>query len=203
MKKIIFGLLALASTGAFANYVANGSFELGPASADPYVTLSAGSTALTSWSIDSGSIDLVGNYWQASDGVRSIDLSGNEPGTISQSLNLVAGQAYNLTFDFSGNPDGGAPLKVGQVSVGDLVNNYAVYDISATGNTHSNMMYDHFSATFVAGATNKLTFTSLNDPTDPFGLVIDNVNVQSVPEPMTIAVLGLGVASVLRRRKKV
>ena len=63
------------STFAFAG-ATNGSFETGTFDAQAFDTLSAGSTAITDWTVDSGSVDWVGSYWTASVGSRSIDLTG-------------------------------------------------------------------------------------------------------------------------------
>src|SRR5262245_29900142 len=57
--------------------IANGSFESGinpgPTFTGP---LGAGATNVDNWTIESGSIDYIGGYWQAKDGTRSIDLNG-------------------------------------------------------------------------------------------------------------------------------
>src|SRR5258708_31625129 len=63
------------STFAFTG-ASNGSFETGTFDAQAFDTLSAGSTAITDWTVDSGTIDWIGTYWTASNGSRSIDLNG-------------------------------------------------------------------------------------------------------------------------------
>jgi len=45
-------------------------------------------------------------------------MNGLEAGTISQVLNLVVGQQYELTFALSGNPDSTRGLKILEVSWG-------------------------------------------------------------------------------------
>jgi len=95
------------------NLIKNGSFESGP---NPnwyggYLTLNSGSTALGSWLVTQGSIDLMDEAWEASEGFRSLDLNGNEPGAISQTFKTTPGQKYKVSFDLAGNPDGGTQIK--------------------------------------------------------------------------------------------
>jgi choice-of-anchor C domain-containing protein len=60
-----------------------------------------------SWTVDSGSVDIVHLLWTAPSGVQSIDLDGNCCGTgsVSQSLSTSPGSKYVLSFWFAGNPD--------------------------------------------------------------------------------------------------
>lgn len=61
-------------------------------------------------------------------------------------------------------------------------------------------------SSYFDGMTKNLTFTVINDatPNSSSSAWIDNVsiNAQPVPEPATMAALGLGLAAVVRRRKK-
>lgn len=184
MKKYLFGFAPLIASGAFANLVQNGSFEDG----------------LNHWS---GSGFIYSNAdFNAYDATHTVEVE--DPNTfndtsISQNLNLTAGSVYHLSFAFSGDPLGpNSPLKAAEVSVGNL-DAAAVYDTSVELNSPTNMKYQFFSADFVAGATNTLTFSGLTG--GPSGLVIDKVEVTPAPEPATLAVLGLGASGIIRRRK--
>ena len=104
----IAGLAFLSgSQGARANLVFNGSFEIG---ADPgsFTTLNAVDNSIPGWTVTGGSVDYIGSYWQASNGVRSLDMDGyNAAGAIaSQTFATVAGLAYWVSFDLAGNTDG-------------------------------------------------------------------------------------------------
>ncbi len=81
--------LTLSHRPAQAAAFTNGSFELGP---DPgaFLPLPTGSTDLTGWTVTSGNVDYIGSSWQASDGSRSLDLSGAGAGQIGQTFDTIA-----------------------------------------------------------------------------------------------------------------
>lgn len=168
-----------------APIVSNGSFEDGN---DPgaYTTVNSGQTNINNWSIDSGDIDYIGSLWQASDLTRSIDLNGFGPGKISQSIPTIVGHSYKVTFDLSGNPhtiiagypqyDSPAIKKLTVSATGSQEQTFN-YDISAKGNSFSDMKYDSETYTFVATNPNTtLTFTSIT--AGAFGPALDNVVVE-------------------------
>ena len=160
----------------------NGSFETGT---DPgaFATLVPGDTDITDWTVVSGTLDYIGTYWQASDGTRSIDMNGTDAGSISQDLPTVVGATYDVTFDLSGNPDGGVALKELSVSAnGDLPQNYS-YNTSVEGNTTADMKWASSTYSFVATTTSTtLTFTSLI--AGAFGPALDNVLItETLPPP--------------------
>lgn len=153
----------------------NGSFETGT---DPvsFTTVLAGQTNVDNWAVDSGSIDYIGSYWQASDGTRSIDLNGNEMGSISQSLTTVTGATYKVSFDLSGNPDGSPSVKTLNVSATGTAP--AAFNFDTTvGNTHENMMWTPKEYSFIAtGTSTTLTFASTTE--GAYGPAVDHVVIQ-------------------------
>ena len=56
--------------------------------------------------MDAGSVDWVGTYWPAQDGAMSIDMSGADAGTLSQTFATTIGNTYTVSFCLSGNPAG-------------------------------------------------------------------------------------------------
>src|SRR5262245_23818201 len=117
--------------------IINGSFESGESIAPgTFNTVFApNNSAITGWTVTAGSIDYVGTYWQAADGVRSIDLSGNGPGTISQTLTgLTVNSFYTISFDLAGNPDGGPGVKQVAAKVGADTNTFS-YPVLSPGQT--------------------------------------------------------------------
>ncbi|MFD1786666.1 choice-of-anchor C family protein [Sphingomonas floccifaciens] len=200
MKKMILGALALALVPASANAAGfiNGGFEQGPANVDPWITLGNGSTALTGWVVTGDSIDLKGNYWQAREGNRSIDLNGNGPGGIMQTFDTIVGTTYNVKFSLAGNPDARNQKVVSSVASGSLPNVYT-FDLP---NSHQNMMWQDLSYSFTAASTTTtLSFTSGNDSAQ--GPALDAVSVTAVPEPATWAMMLIGFGGIgasMRRR---
>lgn len=163
----------LATEGA----VRNGGFEelvIG----SPYQAFFAGQDIGGGWMVESGTVEIVRDYWQAAEGHQSIDLTGifDEAGTIYQDIPTTAGQRYALRFAFAGNPEdvGGADKRIkafwNDGEIADLTVNtagrsftdmgwrYYTYDVTATG-TVSRVKFQ------------SLTFNSL-------GPVIDDVSLR-------------------------
>lgn len=203
------GLFSIAATSADANanLLVNGSFEdvAGTASGAPFDTLGTGSGAITGWTVDSGSVDWIGSYWPSSDGVRNVDMSGNEPGSISQIVGgLIAGTKYILSFDMAQNPDGPPATSIVGWSLGT----------SASGSeSESSSPYvawvQHVVLAFVYdGGDTTLTFTSLDSepgpfPAGAFGPAIDNASLIATPIPpaAVLFVTALGGLGFLARRR--
>ena len=101
-------LAALAVTFAAAtaqgqNLATNGSFE-SPFVGGSFTTFGPGN-GIAAWTILGGSVDLVANYWDAKDGLQSLDLNGNARGAIAQMINTNVGNLYTVSFWIAGNPD--------------------------------------------------------------------------------------------------
>lgn len=162
---------ALAASPIFTN----GSFENG---VDPgaYTTLNAGSTNITDWPVVAGSVDYIGSYWQAADGTRSVDLSGNDAGTIKQTLQTLNGHVYKVSFAMAGNPDGGPAVKTLTASAGGTS---VPFTFDTTGKSTSDMGYQTKSFTFTAaGTSTDLIFKSTT--AGAYGPALDNVVVEDL-----------------------
>ena len=210
MRLLMGGLAAavLCAGGAHAattsNLLQNGSFENGT---DPgvFITVPGGdSSTITGWTVGGDSVDYIGSYWQPEDGTRSIDLSGNGPGTLSQSFATTFGQTYNVSFWIAGNPDGPPPTK--SISAQVLSGTDPVYSFSVAGHTKTNMGWVKENFTFTGTGYDTLVFADLNSGS-PYGTALDNVSVSAVPLPASAPMLGaalvtLGVVGYgLKRRK--
>ena len=211
MRLGLIAIAALASVAAVpataADFV-NGSFEAGSCgtAAGSYTALGAGATCITGWTVDSGSVDLINGYWQAHDGTHSVDLAGNQPGSISQTFDTIAGQLYSVDYWLSGNPDGGDTNKWGVISAVDGGVIASANFLGLQGASHNNMNYLQWNFQFTAeGNSTKLSFASA--PGEGFyGAVLNSVSVSAaVPEPGTWAMLLVGffgLGGVLRRSRR-
>ncbi len=203
--KLVSTIAALLLTGlplaaANASVVINGSFEQGPASVGNFNTYFTGSTAITGWTVTQGSIDLIGSYWNHSDGARSLDMNGNSAGTIAQMIPTVAGMRYTVSFDISSNPDR-SYAKSMLVGFGDAT----PVSITLSDPVSRPLIWMSHTLDFVASsATTRLSFQS--STSGPSGMALDNVAVVAnpVPEPATWAMLiaGFGLVGVALRSRK-
>jgi choice-of-anchor C domain-containing protein len=204
MKKLVLALVCAVAfpATAYAGPFINGSFE--NSSTNPgagFATLAGGSTAINGWVVGGDSIDYIGGYWNAQNGSRSIDLSGNAPGSIAQTFDTVIGQVYSVSFFLGANGDGSPPTKtVSVIATGNAAGNYSVGSTPFPPNVTA---WTQFGYAFTAtGTSTTLTFTSTGQTA--FGAALDNVNVTAVPEPATWALMILGfgaIGGVMRRRQ--
>jgi choice-of-anchor C domain-containing protein len=214
---------------ARANLITNGSFEqlnLAATPMNPYgfVTLHPGSTSLSGWTVTGNTVDVVpGTYWQASAGNWSIDLTGTPGvGAVTQVVGTGVGTTYKLSFDLAVNPENLTnelalvkKLRATVQSSTAAVIAQVDYPGLAGVRTKGNMQY--VTETFYFTATTNLTAISFAAlaPTMASasqiytGPVIDNVNLvpltgntPSVPEPASLAVLGVGGAALVSRRRR-
>jgi choice-of-anchor C domain-containing protein len=204
MKKIHAVLvisLMVAGTGlAGPSIVANGSFENGPEISGAFETLTTGATDITGWTVMSASIDYIpSSLWPASDGDKSLDLSGSAAGGIMQDLATEIGQTYIVQFDMAGNPAGGDAIKQMDLVAGSQSQTFAFdtagYDLTDIG---WQPMQWHFVA---ESDVTTLQFVSLS--AGAYGPALDNVAVSPIPAPgaLLLGSLGMGLVGWMRRRK--
>lgn len=202
----VTGLLCALSNQASANLIVNGSFEEPAIEGAPWfkVYTTAGQ-GLTGWTVGERSVDLVhdnfGGTGPAYDGVQFLDLAGTPgPGAISQGFATVIGQMYELTFAYANNP-GLSPASA-DVALDGATLAYST-TISHSGSSPSDNLWTLFSYKFEAlDDFTTLSFTSLGGGGNS-GILLDDVQINEVPEPGSIVLLSLGALGVcgLRRRK--
>lgn len=187
----------------------NGSFD----QSAPNGCASA-TTSLYGWTVESGNLDIdSATSWCSgitpADGTHFIDLLGsNLPATISQQVATQVGIQYVLSFWFGGNsqwqyfgyPNDSA-IKSMRVSAGSESD---IFSVDTAGAGLYDAQWSLGSVIFTASSDlTTITFQSLNS-SGVFGPFLDGVtlDVYSVPEPSTFALLSLGLAGLgLSRRK--
>lgn len=153
------------------------------------------------WTVSDGSTDLVGgNIPGTNDPVlgRFVDLGGStgNPGHMQTRLTqiLLPGQTYNLSFDYRATA-AGAGMQTGSAILGNRV-----FTVSSDSTTLRNFSTD---VAFDTLTIVPLEFQGLETDTDNSGLGIDRVQLQAVvPEPTSLALLGLSGLSLLRRKPR-
>ncbi len=179
------------------NLISNGSFELGPNPGTGFLTYGNGSTAVNDWTVTGDSIDYIsGSFWDAADGQRSIDLSGNNAGGVSQSFSSVVGAQYTVTFQLAANTGGGDTIKDVTALVGGSSQNFT---FDSTGHSFTSMGWEANSFTFIATDTNStLAFVSLD--ANATGPALDDVQVVAnglaVNEDTPLTISGIAISDV-------
>ncbi|MFM7075311.1 MAG: LamG-like jellyroll fold domain-containing protein, partial [Planctomycetaceae bacterium] len=124
------------------------------------------------WTVENGSVDHIGTYWQSAQGNGSIDMTGSSPGTIAATAATVTGRWYVLSFALAGNPEAGNAVKSIRVQVGDVDR---VVSFDTRGRTFSNMGWTTVRVPFRATDGGTIRFISLEDGL--CGPVLDAVKV--------------------------
>jgi choice-of-anchor C domain-containing protein len=194
-------LAVAAAAQAGVNFVQDGDFFPTPAVGPNFATY-AGGSSFGPWTVTGNSVDLIGGYWQSpTPGGGSVDLDGDAPGGIRQSLGVLNAGSYDLKFYMSGNPDGAPSLKTLDVGVGGVSETLH----PGRGQSRSNMDYVLETIGFTSDGVHPtiLSFTS-GDVNTPFGPVIGGVSVAAIPEPATWAmlILGVGLIGIAARRRR-
>ncbi|MEP7366258.1 MAG: DUF642 domain-containing protein [Acidobacteriota bacterium] len=190
-----------------ANLLVNGGFETPVIAGGPgYLQIDFGSEpGGFGWTVTTNSVDIVENgpYGTFIEGVQGLDLIGlGSTGGITQTFATTSGLTYLLLFYYSDNPGNGDP-SAATVTIIDGSNTLLSDSVAHSLATLGTPDWQVYSATFVAtGTSATITFDSIPGGGSG-GIFLDGVSVEQVPEPATIALMGVGLLGlgVLRRRK--
>ena len=186
---VVSAAAAMASmpvASASAELVTNGGFESTPVSG-AFQTYSAGAD-IGGWIVGGDSVDVIDAYWPAAEGTHSVDLSGNAPGSISQTLATTPGATYRIAFDISGNPDQ-ADIDDMSVTWGGTEISESPFSFDSSTASRSDMKWKAYSADVVASGTSTvLTFAS--ETGDAYGPALDNVSVTQLGSASTVTYAG-------------
>ena len=179
LEPIVQAVMSSAA-GAQPNLILNGSFEQPRQTSD--AALFPGSGGLTDWTIGGGSVNLDDSgYWQAEDGLQSLDLSGNAPGSVSQTVTgTTAGATYNLSWFLAGNPECGQAVKMMDVYWNGILVDEPSFD--TTGLTHVSMGWVEEQVNVVATGSDTVEFADAPSDQSSCGANLDNVSL--VPASM-------------------
>ncbi|RYG24849.1 PEP-CTERM sorting domain-containing protein [bacterium] len=145
----------------------------------------------TNWDVTDGSVDVIGEglYPQVSGGGKYVDLDGssNDAGILTTKSAFAPG-TYTLKFSLAGSQRGDTNSVL--VSLGSY---------SETFTLNSSDAFSAITRNVVLGSSAQLSFANAGN--DNVGALLDNVSVQAVPEPASMAALALGGIGLLRRRR--
>jgi hypothetical protein len=195
-KIILTSAMALLAGYASANIVVNGSFETPDVNGNwgqfPNDQVGGWFAEQDSMEVGAGSVYGVIGYT----GSQVLELDSDNNAKISQNVNTSL-SSYTITVD--------AGLRTGTdsstASLDVLWNNIVIGSIAPTSNVLTTY-------TFIVTGTGSIDKLSLlgTGTSDRYGAIVDNITLNSaaapVPEPASLAVIGVGIAGFLRRRRK-
>jgi hypothetical protein len=150
------------------------------------------------WSVSDGTVDLIGNgsfdYYPGNGLYVDLDGTSADSGILTSiPITQIAGGIYTLTFDLGGSQS----FDTNTVRV-----LFGLIDESITLASDDDLSTYSFSFMAIADGLASVSFE--NNGGDNHGLILDNVSVDAsvVPEPVTLAALGLGALALIRRHRK-
>jgi hypothetical protein len=224
MHKIAAGIFLITAGVARANLIVNPSFETPVVPDAIFVIYPSGSAAIPGWTVTGpagtgvalvnnmsfiNGVPLEGVTFKAFDGVQSVDMTGvgsNNIEGISQTVATAIGTNYILTF-YIGNTTGGVTF--GTTSTDALkINGNEVALFSNVNVSATNLNWVQYTYNFTATtATTTIGFEN-RDPGSDNSNFLDLVSLEvggpggsTVPEPATLGMVAVALATLAARRR--
>jgi hypothetical protein len=196
---VVACVVALTATPVVANLIVNGSFETPTVPNGAYINYPGGSTAITGWTVvgvdsavTSTNFTQSGVTFNAEDGNQWIDLAGVTSNSmtsgVTQSISTVIDDTYQITF-YVGSSD--APPFFFPATVDLSIDGGARTHYSNPATPATMLDWELFTVDFTAtNSSTNLTFLNGDDSSN-YETPLDNVSVDVVPEPSSLAILAL------------
>lgn len=137
-------------------------------------------TSLPYWVVDAGSVELDGVGWQKASGDQSLDLNGEEPGTIHQDVATTPGRRYLLRYAMSGHPFCGPLVMSMEVRWNGSVVATPSFDRTSFTPEDMGWRYDEYLLK-ATSSSSRVSFASLT--AESCGPLLDDISL--IPDPST------------------
>jgi choice-of-anchor C domain-containing protein len=171
---LVLPLVTAAPARPATNLLVNGSFEDGPDDIGQFKSLDKGSEEIKGWKVTRGQIDIVGTFWVAAHGSRSVDLHGSPGyGGVEQTFKTKKGSKYKVELQLAATP-GAGERGIWVAAAGDKKK----FEVDSGEGTPEKMAWTKVTWEFTAlGDETTLEIYTTEKGDDSRGPVIDDVSV--------------------------